>query len=128
MTEDVAAQLTMWALLASVAGGLVSGFALRWLHVRLTEEGLLLAVVLLTLYVVSQGVADHERLGRLVGRALVFGLFVAAVTIGDLLRRRVRPEQEPKLAATEEGIRMSRARLAAARLDVQAEVQRGQRQ
>jgi len=137
MTEHLAAVLTPTAILSAILTGLVFGAALPWLFARLTEPfipdehaaalnrapGLLipfLAIPLGAAFWLAQIVTEIVQGGpwpRLAGRFLIYLIFVAAVTIADLLvQRLVRPRPvttlDARFAETEQEAQASRDRLA----------------
>jgi len=105
---DLLAVFTPPALLAAIASGLVFGAALPWLFRSLTQ-GIIpndhinritlvlmpgVALPLLAVLWTSQIIVEMEQGGpwlRLVGRAILSGIFVVAVTLADLLVQRLRP-------------------------------------
>jgi len=99
------------ALIAAIASGLVFGSALPWLFTSLTKDLIPnthivalnraaavlvpgLALPLLAVLWTGQIIVEMEQGGpweRLVGRAVLSGIFVVAVTLADLLVQRLRP-------------------------------------
>ncbi len=133
MTEHLAAVLTPAALLSAITAGLVFGAALPWLFARLVPEehvaalnraaGVLvpfLAIPLGAAFWLAQIATEIEQGGpwpRLAGRFVIYLVFVAAVTIADLLVQRLfRPlpitTLDERVAETEQETQESRDRLA----------------
>lgn len=140
--SDLLAVFTLPAIAAAIVGGLVFGVTLPWLFAALTE-GLIpdsmiailnraavvlvpgLALPLLASMWTTQIVAEMEAGGpwlRLVGRAGITVIFVAAVTVGDVVIQRFRlPDVEhrvdERVAATDRAAEASERRVARMRLE-----------
>jgi len=139
--------LTLEGLIAAIAAGLAFGAALPWLFARLTEPylpeeqvallnraaGVLVPMVAIPLgasFLLAQAVSDSLAGGTWITAATRFVLylvFVAAVTIADLLIQRLTAGRSPeqrllqRVQATEDEARASRERLAQLRA-IQAQV------
>ncbi len=154
MTELLLAVLTPTAILSAILSGLVFGAALPWLFARLAEPYIpeehidalnrvawltvpFIAIPLGACFWLAQTVTEVAQGGpwaRVLARFLVYLVFVAAVTIADLLSQRLIRRRDPavrfaeQVEATDHETRASRERLAhlrAVEAQVTAQTARG---